>query len=600
MFGIASIKTSSCSQNCSLQKLHKQGYCSLCKTIAADYSHKARLFLNYDVAFLQELTSYYSTKEETVSKHTIIDCFRIPKAETLSETQHFFASINVYLAHKTVADKITDKEGFKWKCLDEFYQKDFQQASAYLTKIGFPLEQCDLLLASQSERENSSRTTDLYYYAETTAQVCSMVYSFAASLAGIKDKEQFRKIGYNFGTIVYLADAYNDFHKDIKKGQFNPIALQEGKTEEKLEKALIQIASIQKELNSNIEATSISTHYKDYLCSVINTNLSEKVSNKDIQKHTYQNSLKSLKIGQKVSEIRAKSKIVLSGFDNKSLGFTTKLYGLKSFLAFTLFIFISSRLAAESGADMDSAFNVNDCDRCCDGCEQCCNGCEDCCSNCQNCCDECNNCCKDFEDCNDSCNKCCDSPGNNSGDCNCCRWCCCGSIAVILLIIAAIVGFVILIVKLASGNSNKKPPTYKQPENKQTPPQSENQDNYSNTFNAYTAEKKNSETGYVGYDEIKKIPEIEYDTTKVKNIGMVSASLLFFLFAFSFLTENNDVSIYIITVTCTMAIVALLGAIFPCSNLPFRFRYLYSWAILTMIFYGVGLLYVLAKYLLAT
>ncbi|MGH9759811.1 MAG: DUF5685 family protein, partial [Blastocatellia bacterium] len=122
--------------------------------------------------------------------------------------------------------------GGAMKLAHRYYSKSFSEASSRLRSWEFPLDRLRDSLASQSEREAAiadktySATQDdaLRYLAEPTATASALFFEQGARLIGREDLSgRTYQIGFAFGSLVYLLDAFEDYEKDFKKGEFNAI-----------------------------------------------------------------------------------------------------------------------------------------------------------------------------------------------------------------------------------------------------------------------------------------------------------------------------------------------------------------------------------------
>jgi len=606
MFGIASLKTTSCSSCKSNHlKIHKNNYCGLCKSIASRYSQKARLFLNYDVAFLQELLLAYNTEKQHLPKQPLFHCFSIPKEDELSEIERFCADVNVFLARCTVVDKIEDNEGIKWKALNEVYHGDFVAACRNLSSSGFPVDKCLQILGTQKGIE-SKRQSDVYEYARPAAEVCSMVYEFAANIVGLADSEEYKKLGYLFGEMVYMADALADYKSDEKQQQFNPLFMIEGNYPERIEQGRSYLKDKLKRISASIAELSFSADKQDYFISLLKANTNKFIYSNELKLDSKTEEFRSLKLQEKFSELKVKFKLTWQGLISPDFSFGDKFKGAKAFVSLLVFIFISSRLAAQADMDLHTVFASQDCCQCCDACGNCCESCSgscekcnECCDGCKSCCSECDGCCKECSDCSDICQECGQACGYTQNECNtCCNMCCCSVVAIVLLIVGTIVGVVLIIVRSSQSTTDYKTKNAQQypPKDKPASDTAKNAE-ASDSFNSYEIDKLDSETGYE--QPIEQQPETDsYYFNQIRSSVLASGLLLFVLVFYSVMKEGSPILGYTVFSSIVSVVLALLFGMVPCGLKPYKFRALTLMSVFSIVLYSFGLLYIIGKVLM--
>src|SRR5258708_32949232 len=88
--------------------------------------------------------------------------------------------------------------------------------------LDFPLERLGAVRKSQAARE-AYRVT-LEHVAEPTAAATGMVLSHGFRLAGRPDLvDAMARVGRRFGYLIYVLDAFEDFARDERTGDFNPL-----------------------------------------------------------------------------------------------------------------------------------------------------------------------------------------------------------------------------------------------------------------------------------------------------------------------------------------------------------------------------------------
>lgn len=271
MFGLMRAKT--CGMTAEEKNFRRLHYCGTCKTIGSLYGQKSRFLLNHDTVFLAEiLTSLSGEEVQTWQKsYQSYNCLSLPKNEIPISLQ-FAATANVILAEFKISDHIADTRQRRFKLAHRIFSKEFIEAQILLSKWNFPLEKVRQLLEKQTEIENTS--TNLDKLALPTATATATFFSHGAELVGRNELTKLaHEIGFHFGKLVYILDAYEDFEKDEKTNQFNALRVAFGKKE----KAVSILFELENEIISNIWQLPISETKKQIFSSRLRSNLQKKL-----------------------------------------------------------------------------------------------------------------------------------------------------------------------------------------------------------------------------------------------------------------------------------------------------------------------------------
>ena len=197
--------------------LYKSLYCGVCKAIGSTCGQAARLSLTYDVAFLSAFAHNIVNKDVTIKSQTCIAHPIIKRPVALKdELTEKLALINVLLAYHKVCDDVYDngKGRFKRAVLS----RGFKKAKKALPDI-------DALIVN--------RYNELTELEKKGVESVDMVaHPFALMLAELSDEvfgeyktEQTNKLFYAIGKWIYVADALDDYDKDLKKKNYNVFAV---------------------------------------------------------------------------------------------------------------------------------------------------------------------------------------------------------------------------------------------------------------------------------------------------------------------------------------------------------------------------------------
>ncbi len=267
MFGIMRPKNTCSKEPSESYNHHRMHYCGVCKVIGKTYDQKSRMLLNYDTVFMAEPLSQLS-KEKLTDWETPLQrsnhCFNLPKNEEVPASLAYAAAASLLLSELKFDDNIKDSHQFRWTILERFYSKGFEKAADQLDKWKVPLDTIYKLIAIQQEKESNhsdktSINADTNYYADSTAQITAII--FEAGGRFLKIDADLNAFGFEFGKLIYLLDAVEDYEKDIFKQQFNPFAIRwnyaKTLTNDQLESMRFEVLIVQRKLFVTLEKLPI-------------------------------------------------------------------------------------------------------------------------------------------------------------------------------------------------------------------------------------------------------------------------------------------------------------------------------------------------------
>lgn len=197
------------------ETLYKALYCGVCKGIGKSCGQCARTALTYDIAFLSALV--HNIRRENVvikKKRCYLHWFRRrPIAET-DEITLALGCVNTALAYFKLCDDKAD--GDRRGVLRFLYKRGFKKAKKlHPTAVEIIAEET----ARQAELEKSG-CASIDMACDPTAQLLMRLSKY---LLGERSTEDSEWLFYDIGKWTYLADALDDYDKDVKKGRYNPI-----------------------------------------------------------------------------------------------------------------------------------------------------------------------------------------------------------------------------------------------------------------------------------------------------------------------------------------------------------------------------------------
>lgn len=263
-------------------------YCGTCKTVGSLYGQKARFLLNHDAVFLAEILSAAANEKVTDwhKSYQSFNCLSLPKTE-MPMSLKFAATTNVILTEFKLADHIADEKKRRYKFTQKTFSKEFQKAEKLLNEWSFPLENVKAILEEQpvieSEVRGKNTAEILENLAAPTAETTAVFFSEGAKVCGAKKLEnELYKIGFNFGKLIYLIDALEDYEKDFRGEKFNAIraafSLNENKISPDAKREVVSILKdLESEISDGISELPIDEKQKRIFISRLSQNLSKKL-----------------------------------------------------------------------------------------------------------------------------------------------------------------------------------------------------------------------------------------------------------------------------------------------------------------------------------
>ena len=193
-------------------------YCGLCHTLGRRYGLTARLFLNYDLAFLAMLLG---RRCDSTQRHCVVHPIRKRPCACESGALDTAADLSVILLWWQLQDGIADHGffgGLKYRAaallLRRAYQKARGRQPAFDASTRARLEEL-----SRLEGENClsiDRPADCF---------ARLLAEAAGGESDPTRRRVLEQMLYHLGRWIYLVDAADDLQKDLRQGCYNPVAL---------------------------------------------------------------------------------------------------------------------------------------------------------------------------------------------------------------------------------------------------------------------------------------------------------------------------------------------------------------------------------------
>jgi len=292
MFGLMKART--CSQPPETTRYRRLHYCGTCKTMGRMYGQKSRVLLNHDTVFLAEVLSAVanpnSPPDEWQRAYQSYNCLALPDAnQEMPLPLQFAATATLILSEFKIADHITDSGRRRWRAAHRFFSKSFYAASWRLKQWGFPFAELRRCLLTQEAREaradahNASPDETLKDLAEPTATATAMFLQHGARLIGHAELEPaMYALGYGFGSLIYLIDAFEDYEKDARTANFNALGAAYGITDHRLpieirRQVIEHLWAIAAEVETSLNQLPMDARWAKLYASRLRSNLKHKL-----------------------------------------------------------------------------------------------------------------------------------------------------------------------------------------------------------------------------------------------------------------------------------------------------------------------------------
>ena len=205
------------------REMRRRHYCGTCKVIGREYGQASRLFLNHDTVLVAEIITALTGAPEWGAAIESRNCFQLPKTpDAAPPVLRYAAAATVLLASAKVEDHASDSGKLRWRVLGHWLNPRYRRAAAELRKWGVPVGEIERQLATQQRREALHES--LESLAEPTCFATSEICRHAAQAVGRPEHASaLEDFGRRFGHLIYLLDAWEDYDRDVARGDFNAI-----------------------------------------------------------------------------------------------------------------------------------------------------------------------------------------------------------------------------------------------------------------------------------------------------------------------------------------------------------------------------------------
>ncbi len=196
------------------RRRYRAVYCGICHRIGENASQGSRLCLTYDLVFLAlVLSSLYEPEETAAASRCIVHPFS-RQSYVDSPVIAYAADMNVALGYYSADDHWQDDHRLDALALSRLLQSHYDPIRKRYPRQCRAIE-TGLEELHRLEKENCPNPDlpanafgallgELFVYREDHWSAC------------------LRQLGHSLGRFIYLADAAMDYHKDKRKGNYNP------------------------------------------------------------------------------------------------------------------------------------------------------------------------------------------------------------------------------------------------------------------------------------------------------------------------------------------------------------------------------------------
>lgn len=263
-------------------------YCGTCKAIGARYGQLSRFTLNSDIVFLAGLLSAVNGEDTGRWQKALssYNCFSMPgRNSTLPASLEYAAALNVILAGLKINDNVHDSKSLKWKGIRRLFRSPYHKALLWMKQQGVPAQKMEQYVAELQRREREKipgTAKEIFdHYARPIAALTALAMRYGSK----KQTQQLSVIGYHFGQLIYLLDAYRDREKDARKKQFNPFfLLTEPYSDVYFEK---QITAVKNKMETAVRTLQLEAEQEAYFISCLHLNFSIEMNRLNFAGHVY-------------------------------------------------------------------------------------------------------------------------------------------------------------------------------------------------------------------------------------------------------------------------------------------------------------------------
>ncbi len=192
-------------------------YCGVCRCLRDRLGSLGRLTLSFDMTFLAILLDGLYDLDSKQEKRRCAPHMIKAHDSYAGEAVSYAADMNILLAYDDLRDKWFDSgnPGARFAAL-MLKRKRNRIAGSYPDQA----EAVDNYIQKLRELEKKQEK-NIEAAAGLTGDMLGEIYAFGKG----EWSDTLKQLGFYMGKFVYLADAYEDYERDVKKGAYNPFVM---------------------------------------------------------------------------------------------------------------------------------------------------------------------------------------------------------------------------------------------------------------------------------------------------------------------------------------------------------------------------------------
>lgn len=208
--------------------LFRRAYARCCQHQRRRYGLPSLAFLSYESVLLY-LCAADAGKLDLASLPRQTCCklrrLRGPVPEGERDVARFCTSVGMLLAFIKVSDDLRDRPTLMTRLMSWLLRNRFRSTFAYFAGLDPTFEQrVDAFVAGHLEMEQPGRTVPVEEYALPTASAFAYVFSLFGRLSGMESHVGLlAELGEHVGNAIISYDCAMDWHKDQRRGAYNPL-----------------------------------------------------------------------------------------------------------------------------------------------------------------------------------------------------------------------------------------------------------------------------------------------------------------------------------------------------------------------------------------
>ena len=193
-------------------ELYKSIYCGLCSAMGEHICPADRLTLSYDIVFLALVRACVTGEKIHIERKRCITHPIKPRNRAyIPEALKYCARVSALLTYYNIKDDMQDRPGLKTKLFMPSAKKFCKKAD--MPELSSAIEvHLSELYQLETEGGSLDRNADCF------GKALGTVFSYGL------DIPQLYTMGNHIGRWIYIIDAVDDFEKDKKSGEYNPLS----------------------------------------------------------------------------------------------------------------------------------------------------------------------------------------------------------------------------------------------------------------------------------------------------------------------------------------------------------------------------------------